>query len=212
MLLPQVAVYVRLGLWTTSHMRGICKGGERMVLTGRKHSGVAALAVVAAFGLAGCSGGGEDGGGGEDATNEYPGEFTVANGDSSFYVGELFRHDTVTVKCTEQGGTITATISESRTGNEFVTTQPNGGSGLAGGSLTLGESGEEFTWTVRDGAPADDEKPFEDEMQTGEPVAWTETGTLEFGSGLHQSTTKSDEGEVVVQIPGQVDCSGGSED
>lgn len=159
-----------------------------------------ALASVSAFALSACGG-----------ANEYPGEFTVANGDSSFYVGELFRHDTVTVTCTEKGGTVTATISESRTGNEFVTTQPDEGSGLAGGTLTLGESGEEFTWEVRDGATADDDNPFEDEMQSGEPVSWTDTGILEFGSGLRQATTKSDAGEVRVQIPGQVDCSSGSE-
>lgn len=145
------------------------------------------------------------------STSEYPGSFTVANGDSSFYVGELFRHDTVSVTCVEKGGTITATISESRTGNTFVTTQPDEGSGLAGGTLTLGESGDEFTWKVRDGATAEDEAPFEDEMQSGEPAAWAENGMIDFGSGLRQATTKSDEGEVRVQIPGQVDCSGHSE-
>lgn len=145
------------------------------------------------------------------STSEYPGSFTVANGDSSFYVGELFRHDTVSVTCVEKGGTITATISESRTGNTFVTTQPDEGSGLAGGTLTLGESGDEFTWKVRDGATAEDEAPFEDEMQSGEPAAWAENGMIDFGSGLRQATTKSDEGEVRVQIPGQVDCSGDSE-
>lgn len=57
-------------------------------------------------------------------TNEYPGEFTVSNGDSSFYVGNQHRSDTVTVKCSEKGGTITATLSESETGSEFTTTQP----------------------------------------------------------------------------------------
>ncbi|WP_137770446.1 hypothetical protein [Brachybacterium sp. SGAir0954] len=132
----------------------------------------------------------------------------MANGDSSFYVGNLHRSDTVTVTCSEKGGTITATITASDDGAEFTTTQPDEGSGLAGGTLTM--DGEEFTWEVRDGATADDEKPFVDEMQTGEPVSWSDTGILEFGSGLRQATTKSDEGEVRVQIPGQVDCSGGS--
>lgn len=160
-------------------------------------------ASLSAFALSACGG---TGGG-----NEYPGSFTVANGDSTFYVGEQFRHDTVSVTCAEKGGTITATISESRTGNKFVTTQPDEGSGLAGGTLTLGESGDEFTWTLRDGATAGHDAPFEDDMQSGEPAAWAENGMIDFGSGLRQATTKSDEGEVLVQIPGQVDCSGGSE-
>lgn len=162
-----------------------------------KHRGASTAAVVAAVLALGACGG----------TNEYAGEFTVANGDSSFYVGELFRHDTVSVKCMENGGTITATISESETGNEFTTTQPDGGSGPAGGTLTA--EGEEYTWELS--ASGDEEHPFADEMQSGEPVFWTDTGILEFGSGLRQATTASDEGEVRVQIPGQVDCSGGSE-
>lgn len=190
----------------------------RLNTTRTRVASVAATVAVVALALTACSGGDDTAddssapaGGNEDAqAEEYPGEFTVANGDSSFYVGELFRPDTVTVTCTEKGGTITATITESRTGNEFVTTQPDGGNGLAGGTLTLGESGEEFTWTVRDGATTNDENPFEDEMQSGDPVSWTDTGILVFGSGLRQATTKSDEGEVRVQFPGQVDCSGGA--
>lgn len=149
--------------------------------------------IVVAFVLSGCGG-----------TSEYPGSFSVANGDSSFYVGELFRHETVTVKCAEKHGTITATISESQTGNEFVTVQPDEGSGLAGGTLTTGD-GEKFTWELRDGATADDEKPFNHDTQTGEPVSWTGAGILEFGSGMRQATTH---GEMRVQIPGNVDCSG----
>lgn len=161
-----------------------------------------ATVSLSAFALSACGG-----------TTEWNGEFTVANGDSSFYVGELFRPDTVTVTCTEKGGTITATISESQTGNEFVTTQPDEGDGLAGGTLTLGESGDEFTWEVRDGATADpnDENPFKNDQQSGVPIVWTSTGVLDFGSGLRQATTNSDEGEVRVQVPGQVDCSGGGE-
>ena len=151
--------------------------------------------AVAVLTLAACGG-----------ATEYPGEFTVANGDSSFYVGELFRHDTVTVKCTEKGGTITATISESRTGNEFTTTQPDEGSGPAGGVLPLGESVDEFTWEINDSGDG-----FSNDMQSGEPVMWSDTGVLDFGSGMRQDTTRSEEGSVRVQIPGQVDCSSGSE-
>ena len=161
--------------------------------------GASSVAVVtAALTLTACGG-----------TNEYAGEFTVANGDSTFYVGELFRHDTVTVTCTEQGGTIAATISESRTGNEFTTAQPDEGRGPAGGVLTLGESDEEFTWEISDSG--NEKNPFENAQQSGQPVAWTDTGILDFGSGLSQATTASDEGQVHVQIPGQVDCSGGSD-
>lgn len=48
-------------------------------------------------------------------------------------------------------------------------------------------------------------------MQSGKPVAWTDPGVLEFGSGLRLATTNSEEGEGRVEIPGQVNCSGGSE-
>lgn len=68
----------------------------------------------------------------------------------------------------------------------------------------MGDSGEEFTWEVS--ASGDEEHPFENAQQTGSPVNWTDTGVIEFGSGLRQATTKSNEGEVRVQIPGQVDC------
>ena len=169
---------------------------EGIMVRDLKRVGVSTAAVVAAVLALGACGG----------TNEYAGEFTVANGDSSFYVGELFRHDTVSVTCMEKGGTITATISESETGNEFTTTQPDEGSGPAGGTLTMGDSNEEFTWELS--ASGDEENPFADEMQSGEPVSWTDTGILEFGTGLRQATTGSDDGEVRVQIPGQVDCSG----
>lgn len=171
---------------------------EGTMVRGIKRVGGSTAAVIAgAIALGACGG-----------TTEYAGEFTVANGDSSFYVGELFRHDTVTVKCAEQGGAITATISESSTGNEFVTTQPAEGSGPAGGMLTLGETGEEITWEVSDSGS--EENPFSNDMQSGQPVSWTDTGILEFGTGLRQATTSSDDGEVRVQIPGQVDCSGDS--
>ena len=83
-------------------VRGIKRGG-----------GSTAAVIAGAIALGACGG-----------TTEYAGEFTVANGDSSFCVGELFRHDTVTVQCAERGGAITAAISESSTGNEFVPTNP----------------------------------------------------------------------------------------
>lgn len=139
-------------------------------------------------------------------TREWVGSFSVANGDSSFYVGNQHRSDTVTVKCSEKGGSITATLSESETGSEFTTTQPDEGSGPAGGTLKMGDSGEEFTWEVSGGG--DGEHPFENAQQTGEPVSWTDTGVIEFGPGLRQTTTKTEEGEVRVQIPGHVNCSG----
>lgn len=142
-------------------------------------------------------------------TTEYPGEFTVANGDSSFYVGNgPHRPETVTVQCSEKGGNITATLTESETGNTFTTTQPDEGSGLAGGTLTMGQGGDKYEWTVRDGATTEDEHPFEDEMQSGEPVTWTAAGMLSFGSGVRQATTDNEDGEVRVQTPGEVDCAG----
>ena len=140
-------------------------------------------------------------------TSEWDGSFSIANGDSSFYVGNLHRAENVTVKCSEKGGTITATLTASDDGSVFTTTQPDEGSGPAGGTLTMGE--EEFTWEMGDGG--DEEHPFKNAQQTGEPVNWTDTGVLNFGPGMAQATTKSEEGEVRVQIPGQVDCSGGED-
>lgn len=141
---------------------------------------------------------------------KYPGEFTVAHGDNEYYVGELFRYDAVTITCTEKGGTISATFTEGRTGNEFTTTQPDSGSGPAGGVLTLGESGEKFVWEVED--PNDEEHPFKNDQQRGQPVIWSDTGVMSFGKGLGQKTTKSEDGVVIVQFPGQVDCSKKPED
>lgn len=103
---------------------------EGPMARGIKRVGGSTAAVIAcAIALGACGG-----------ATEYAGEFTVASGDSSFCVGELFRHDTVTVQCAERGGVITATISESGTGNELVTAQPAEGSGPADGVLTLGET------------------------------------------------------------------------
>src|SRR5690606_18770720 len=99
---------LRLSLSTTSHLGVAYKEERHMARRGRTHAAGATAGLVAVgLALAGCG-----------STNEYEGEFTVANGDSSFYVGEMFRHDTVTVTCTEKRGTVTATITESRTGNE----------------------------------------------------------------------------------------------
>lgn len=183
-----------------------------------------ATVAVATLALSACSGGDDTASGdsapagnGEDSqasAEEYPGQFTVANGDSSFYVGELFRHDTVSAMCSSTtDGIITATISESRTGNSFTTTMPDEGAGFAGGTLTLGD-GTEYTWVPLDGVTDEmyrnGEQIFEDENQSGQPVTWNADGTLAFGSGLRQATTESDEGEVRVQVPGQVDCSGGA--
>lgn len=199
-MVPGAVAELRLVLCTPPHSRcidqeeGIKFMGRNLRLIGSSSAAVVATALT----LSACGG-----------TNEYPGKFTVTNGDSEFYVGESFRYDAVTVKCTEKGGTITATFTESRTGNEFTTTQPDEGSGPAGGVLTLGESGEEFTWEVSDSG--DEENPFENVQQSGQPVIWSDTGIMDFGKGLRQATTKSNEGSVCVQFPGQVDCSSGSE-
>lgn len=169
------------------------------IKTSKPRRGIAVIAGVAisTLALSACG------------AKEYPGEFTVANGDSEFYVGNgPHRHDTVTVRCSEKGGTITATLTESNTGNSFTTTQPEEGAGLAGGTLTMGDSGDEYVWNVRDGATAEDEHPFEDDMQSGDPVTWTDNASFTFGSGVRQATTKSDDGEVRVQTPGEVVCSG----
>ena len=184
---------LRLLLFTSIQL-GCAYKEEGVVIMGPRLNfvGASAVAVVAAtLTLTACGG-----------TNEYAGEFTVANGDSTFYVGELFRHDTVTVKYTEKGGTITATISESETGNEFTTTQPDEGSGPSGGTLTMGDSGEEFTWELSGSGDG-----FSNDMQSGEPAMWSDTGVLDFGRGMRQETTGSEDGSVNVQIPGQVDCS-----
>lgn len=160
--------------------------------------------------------------------NQYPGEFTVANGDSEFYVGDgPHRPDTVTVSCAETDGRITATISESQTGNTFTTTQPEAGAGYAGGTLTLGENGEEVTWEPLDGLDEDtirlanshpdvrgDALVFKEEHQEGSPVTWEADGTMEFGYGLKvmsdAATYEEQETLSQVAVPGRVDCSGGA--
>ncbi|SMX86214.1 hypothetical protein [Brevibacterium aurantiacum] len=171
--------------------------------------------------------GGSAPGQGNDA-NEYPGEFTVANGDSQYYVGNgPHRPESVTVMCSEEGGVITATITESDTRNAFTTTQPEAGAGYAGGTLTLGDTGEEITWEPLDGLDEEtirlanshpdargDARVFEEEHLEGSPVTWEVDGTFEFGNGLAAMSDEAtyEEREVVAQvsIPGRVDCSGGA--
>lgn len=72
----------------------------------------------------------------------------------------------------------------------------------------MGHGGDKYVWTVRDGATSEDEHPFEDEMQSGDPVTWTENNTFAFGSGVRQATTDNYDGEVRVQTPREAACSG----
>lgn len=161
-----------------------------------------ATASISALALSACGG-----------TSEWDGAFTVANGDSEFFIGDgPHRADTMTVKCSEDGGAITATITESQTGNTFTTTQPDEGEGYSGGTLTLGDGGEEFTWNLLDSATDEDMRGggpvFEDDAQSGAPVLWADDNTFTFQyGGLTQKTTKTDTGSVVVTAPGSVDCS-----
>lgn len=96
-------------------------------------------------------------------------------------------------------------------GNVFTTTQPESGAGYAGGTLTLGDGSGEYTWVPIDGINAEDIRGdaqiFEDESQSGSPVLWNPDGTADFGTGIRQET---DEGELRVQTPGLLDCSGGA--
>lgn len=208
---------MRLMLSMPSHLDVAYKGELRMVGTTRKGAAIATIAAVAALGFVACGQAGSDGAAVGGGANEWNGEFSVANGDSQFYVGDgPHRPDTVTVKCSDKGGVITATLTESQTGNTFTTAQPDGGEGYAGGTLTLGDGGEEFTWKPLDGVTDEDirgdAQVFEDEMQDGSPVLWTGNDSFTFGTGLTQRATKSGDGQVRVQTPGQVDCSGGSDD
>lgn len=189
------------------------------------------LAAALMLSLSACGGGGESAdssttGGGEGdsgsaseadgSASEYPGEFTVAHGDSTFRVGyDETRADTVSATCSDDGGVITATISESGTGNVFTTTQPEEGSGYAGGTLTLGDGSGEYTWVPVDGITAEDVSDlsedaaplFEDDSQSGSPVLWNSDGTADFGTGIRQET---EQGELRVQTPGLLDCSNGT--
>lgn len=141
---------------------------------------------------------------------EYPGEFTVQNGDSNIAVGEEYRYDSVSAMCAEKGGQITLTLKAEESGNKFTTTQPESGSGYAGGVLTMAD-GEEYTWTPLDGITDEDIRSdaqiFEDEMQGGSPAIWSEDGSVDLGVGLRQETTDNENGEVRVQAAGNVVCS-----
>lgn len=165
----------------------------------RRHVVIAiGIATSATLALSACGG-----------TSEYPGEFTVANGDSSFYVGDgPHSRDYVTATCTEDGGKLSITVTESRSGNSFTTTQPEGGDGYAGGTLTLGD-GQAFTWVPVEGVTDEEirteDHVFEDASQSGAPVLWT-GNRITFGNGLRQQTTKVDAGAVYVQTPGEIVC------
>lgn len=183
-----------------------------------------ATVAVAALALSACSGG--DGtasgeaapaGNNEDAQasgEEYPGEFTVANGDSEFYVGDgPWRHDTVSAMCSAKDGIITATITESTSGASFTTTQPAEGAGYAGGTLTMGD-GNEYTWVPLDGISDEDIRGdgqvFEDESQAGSPITWNADGTADFGSGPRVESEDGQSTVVQVRVPGLLDCSNGA--
>lgn len=182
-----------------------------------------ATVAVAALALTACSGGADTSSDGSapaengqesqaSAANEYPGSFTVQNNDSTFRVGyDETNPDTVSATCSESDGLITATVTESTSGNVFTTTQPESGAGYAGGTLTLGDGSGEYTWVPIDGINAEDIRGdaqiFEDESQSGSPVLWNPDGTADFGTGIRQET---DEGELRVQTPGLLDCSGGA--
>lgn len=145
-------------------------------------------------------------------TEEYPGEFTVQNGDSSISVGEEYRYDSVTALCREQGGQITLTLTAQDSGNTFTTTQPESGSGYAGGTLTIADSGEEYTWVPLDGITDEDIRGdaqiFENEAQSGSPAIWSEDGSVDIEVGLRQSTTNNEDGSVRVDAQGRIVCDG----
>lgn len=84
-MVPGAVAELRLVLCTPSHSRCIDKEegikfmGRNLRLIGSSSAAVVATALtLSAYG----------------GTNEDPGEFTVTNGDSEFYVGESFRYDT----------------------------------------------------------------------------------------------------------------------
>src|SRR5699024_12318491 len=88
--------------------------------------------------------------------------------------------DAVAVECSEDGGVITATLTEPESGNTVTTTQPEGGEGYAASTLTM--SGSESEFVPRDGETAEDvdkratesaaDVPpiFENEDQYGAPI------------------------------------------
>lgn len=181
-----------------------------------------ATIAVAAVALSACSG--EDDtasgdsappeGGSASQSNEYPGEFTVQNGDSEFYVGDgPHRYTSVSAMCSESNGVITATVTESKSGNTFTTTQPAEGAGYSGGTLTMGD-GTEYTWTPLDGITDEmyrnGEQIFEDETQAGSPVTWNADGTASLGAGPRVENESDQSTVVQVSAPGLLDCSNGA--
>ncbi|MCT1921515.1 hypothetical protein M3C63_06545 [Brevibacterium luteolum] len=171
-----------------------------------------ALTAVAVLGLSACG------------AKEYDGKLLLENNEPSHDMGSgSHSRDTIKVKCEEKGGVITATVTESKTGNTFTTTQPEGGTGWAGGTLVYNEgNGEEFTWEVKDGIETEDDimdarssntSVFTGENQEGTPLFWMEDGTFNWvlGGQLIQHTTRSEKGYVSVALRGGVDCSNGGE-
>lgn len=142
-------------------------------------------------------------------SKEYPGEFTVQNGDSPVAVGEEYRYSDVTAMCSEKGGQITLTLKAEKSGNTFTTTQPKDGSGYAGGTLKMGD-GHEYTFTPLDGITEDDirgdAQVFENKEQDGSPVIWSEDGSVNIESSMIQETTDNEQGEVRIQSAGEILC------
>lgn len=175
-----------------------------------------AAAGICALALTSCGGASANSANSAKASNgEWPGKFTVANGDSEFYVGGgPYEYEKVTAMCSGKDGALTVTLSETVSGNSFTTTQPEGGSGYAGGTLTLGDGSTTFTWVPREGITEDDilsgESVFEDPTQDGSPAIWNNDGSLTFGGSINQSTTKVEDGVVSVFTPGEILCSEGA--
>ena len=142
---------------------------------------------------------------------EYPAEFTVQNGDSSVAVGEEYRYTDVTGMCSEKGGQITLTLTAEKSGNKFTTTQPEEGSGYAGGTLTMGD-GKEYTFTPLEGITEEDVRGdaqiFENKEQDGTPPLWSEDGSVSIAAPMYQMTTDNEQGEVRVQSAGKILCQG----
>src|SRR5699024_8277627 len=166
---------------------------------------------LAALALSAC-GASEGPGAPKEDAKEYPGEFTVQNGDSTVAVGEEYRYTDVTAMCSEKGGQITLTLKAEKSGNTFTTTQPKEGSGYAGGALKMGD-GHEYTFTPLEGITEDDirgdSQIFENKEQDGTPPLWSEDGSVNIEAPLYQTTTDNERGEVRVQSAGQILCQDG---
>src|SRR5699024_10912094 len=191
--------------WKTEDMR--------LNTTRSKVASVAATVAVAALALTGCSGGNDSPSG--EAGGTYPGQLTGAEG--TLTIGDVgVTADALTVECSEDGGVITATLTEPESGNTVTTTQPEGGEGYAAATLTT--SGSEIEFVPRDGVTSEDVEKlatesaedvppiFENEDQYGSPIEWASDGTADFYMGLHQEA--EGESPVEVDVPGgTLDCS-----